>query len=237
MSEVTLASTLEKQKWITDYFKEYVRESGFAGYMGRGPTSIIIGKYELQEEAGKTINIPLIVRLTGDGVTGSTVLDGNEEDLGNYNCAISVDWRRNGVRVPKSTQYKTEINLLNAARPLLRQWEAEKLRDDIIKAMLSLTQAADASNVLLSASDATARNLFNANNSDRQLWGKLKSNYSATWATAIGNSTPRTTNAPRRACRWPSVSPRRRVRIFGRSSRRSARNISWRSTAPGPSAT
>jgi N4-gp56 family major capsid protein len=187
MSEVTLASTLEKQKWITDYFKEYVRESGFAGYMGRGPTSIIIGKYELQEEAGKTINIPLIVRLTGDGVTGSTVLDGNEEDLGNYNCAISVDWRRNGVRVPKSTQYKTEINLLNAARPLLRQWEAEKLRDDIIKAMLSLTQAADASNVLLSASDATARNLFNANNSDRQLWGKLKSNYSATWATAIGN--------------------------------------------------
>jgi N4-gp56 family major capsid protein len=187
MAEVTLASSLEKQVWITDYFKEYVRQSGFAGYMGRDPSSIIIGKYELQEEAGKTINIPLITRLKGDGVTGSTVLDGNEEDLGNYNCPISVDWRRNGVRVPKSTQYKTEINLLNAARPLLRQWEAEKLRDDIITAMLSLTQAADAANVTLAASDATARNLFNANNSDRQLWGKLKSNYSATWATAIGN--------------------------------------------------
>ena len=187
MAEVALASASEKQIWISDYMKEYVRESGFAGYMGRSPTSIIIAKYELQEEAGKTINIPLITRLVGDGVTGSTVLDGNEEDLGNYNCAISVDWRRNGVRVPKSTQYKTEINLLNAARPMLRQWEAEKLRDDVIKQMLSLTAAADAANVLLSASDATARNLFNANNSDRQLWGKLKSNYSATWATAIGN--------------------------------------------------
>jgi N4-gp56 family major capsid protein len=187
MTETVLATASEKQVWIAQYFAEYVRESGFAGFMGTKPTSIIVAKHELQEEAGKTINIPLITRLTGDGVTGSTILDGNEEDLGNFNCGISVDWRRHGVRVPKSAQYKTEIKLLDAAKDMLRNWESEKFRDDIIKAMLSLTGAADAANVLLSASDATARNLFNANNSDRQLWGKLKSNYSATWATAIGN--------------------------------------------------
>jgi hypothetical protein len=63
MAEVTLASASEKQKWISDYFAEYVRESGFKGYMGRSNNSIIIAKYELQEEAGKTINIPLITRL------------------------------------------------------------------------------------------------------------------------------------------------------------------------------
>lgn len=186
MAEVTLATASEKQKWISKYFAEYVRESGFAGYMGRSSSSIIIAKHELQQEAGKTINIPLITRLTGNGVTGSQTLDGNEEDLGNYNCAISVDWRRNAVRVPKSTSYKTEINLLDAARDMLKQWESEKLRDDIITAMLSLVTTGDTV-VDLADSSTTNRNNFAAGNEDRLLFGKLISNYSATWATAVGN--------------------------------------------------
>lgn len=186
MAEVALASASEKQKWISQYFAEYVRNSGFKAYMGRGNNSIIISKYELQEEAGKTINIPLITRLKGTGVTGSTSLDGNEEELGNYNCAISVDWRRNAVRIPKSTSYKTEIDLYGAAKDMLRVWEAEKLRDDIIKAMLSVVTSGDTT-VLLADSSAANRNAYNAANSDRLLFGKLKSNYSATWATAMGN--------------------------------------------------
>lgn len=186
MAEVVLATASEKQKWISQYFAEYVRESGFKGYMGRSSSSIIIAKYELQEEAGKTINIPLITRLVGPGVTGSGVLDGNEEELGNYNCAISVDWRRNAVRVPKSTSYKTEIDLLNAGRDMLRQWEAEKLRDDVIKAMLSVVTTGDTS-VNMADSSAANRNAHAAANSDRLLFGVAISNYSATFATALSN--------------------------------------------------
>lgn len=186
MAEVTLASASEKAVWLKNYFAEYVRESGFKPYMGRSSSSIIVAKYELQSESGKTINIPLVARLTGAGVTGSTVLDGAEEDLGNYNCALSVDWRRNAVRVPKSTSYKTEIDLFGAAKDMLKQWEAEKLRDDVIKAMLSVVTTGDTT-VNLGDSTAANRNAYNAANSDRLLFGKLKSNYSATWATAVGN--------------------------------------------------
>lgn len=186
MSEVQLASASEKQKWISKYLAEYVRESGFMGYMGKSTTSIIMTKYELQEEAGKTINMPLITRLTGDGVTGSSVLDGNEEDLGNFNCAISVDWLRNGVRVPKSTSYKTEINLLGAARDNLKQWSSEKLRDAIIRAMLQVHSSGDTV-VDWASSSAANRNAYGVANSDRLLFGKLLSNYSATFATALGN--------------------------------------------------
>jgi len=186
MAEVTLASASEKQVFLKQYFAEYVRESGFKPYMGRSASSIIVAKYELQTEAGKTINIPLITRLTSDGVTGSTVLDGNEEELGNYNCAISVDWRRNAVRVPKSTSYKTEIDLFGAAKDMLKTWEAEKLRDDVIKAMLSVVTTGDTT-VILADSSAANRNAYAAANQDRLLFGKLLSNYSATWATAIGN--------------------------------------------------
>ncbi|MGL4197688.1 MAG: DUF4043 family protein [Allorhizobium sp.] len=186
MAEVALASASEKQVFLSNYFAEYVRESGYMPYMGRGENKIIVAKYELQEESGKTINIPLILRLTSDGVTGSTVLDGREEEIGNYNCALSVDWRRNAVRVPKSTSYKTEIDLFGAAKPLLRNWEAEKLRDDITTALLSVVTTGDTT-VTMSASTAANRNAFNAANSDRLLFGATKSNYSATWATAVGN--------------------------------------------------
>lgn len=186
MAEVTLASALEKQVWRKDYLKEYVRESGFMPYMGRGPTSIIMAAYELQEQAGKTINIPLITRLTGSGVTGSTVLDGNEEDLGNYNCAITIDWLRNGVRVPKSTSFKTEIDLLGAAKPLLKQWSSEKMRDEIIDAMLEVVTTGDTT-VRLASASAANKNAWAAANEDRLLFGAAVSNYSATFATALAN--------------------------------------------------
>lgn len=195
--ETQLATALERQKWINSYFKEYVRASKFMPYMGRSETDIIVTKYELQEEAGKTINIPLITRLKGAGVTGSQVLDGNEEELGNFNFPISVEWRRHGVRVPKSSQYKTEINLLNAARAMLKQWEAEQLRDDIIEAFFSviplstttvptrygtITEASDggyeilAANYIASESDKDAWLVLNK---DRILCGKLRSNTSS----------------------------------------------------------
>jgi N4-gp56 family major capsid protein len=183
MAEVTLATASEKQKWISKYYAEYVRASGFSPYMGRAPSNIINVKYELQEEAGKTINIPLITRLTGSGVTGSSTLDGNEEELGNFNCAISIDWRRNGVRIPKSTSYKTEIDLFQAAKDMLKTWEAEKLRDDIIAAMFSVELG-----VAYASSNATARNLWLTSNTDRVLYGALISNASSgVHATALAN--------------------------------------------------
>lgn len=190
MAEVTLATASEKQVWRKDYLKEYVRESGFMPYMGRGPTSIFMALYELQEQSGKTINMPLITRLTGSGVTGSTTLDGNEEDLGNYNCPISIDWLRNAVRVPKSASFKTEINLLGAAKPMLKQWSSEKLRDELIDALLEVVIADTSSGgATVRFADATTanKNTYAANNSDRLLFGKLVSNYSATFATALAN--------------------------------------------------
>jgi N4-gp56 family major capsid protein len=171
MAEVQLAAASEKQKWLRNYFQEYVRDSGFKPYMGRSPTSIINLKYELQEENGKTINIPLITRLKNAGVTGAGVLQGNEEQLGNFNCPVAIDWRRNAVKVPKSTSYKTDIDLWGAGKDMLRVWEAEKLRDDITHAMLSVELG-----VNYVVSGATAKNTWNTNNGDRILFGNARSN-------------------------------------------------------------
>lgn len=190
MAEVVLASANQKQVWQRDYFQEYVRESMFKPYMSNADKNkggIILTKFEDLKEGGKTINVPFIGKLSGSGVTGSQTLDGNEEQLTNYNMPISIDWRRNAVRVPQSESYKTEINLLDAARDALMVWEAEKFRDDIINAMGSFVT--DATGTTVNAIDSTAanRNTHAAANADRIVAGNAISNYSATWATMLGN--------------------------------------------------
>jgi|688.fasta_scaffold12513_23 N4-gp56 family major capsid protein len=189
MAETNLSSALEKQVWSKEYLAEYVRESGFLNYMGRKKTSVICTMYELASEAGKTINIPLITKLNAAGVRGSGVLDGKEEQLGNYNCAISVDWLRNAVKVPKSTSYKTEIDLLNAGRDMLKLWSADTLRADLIKYMAGPTVTtsslpavdivdSDGNTVVTAATEGNYDTWATAN-SDRILYGAAISNYSA----------------------------------------------------------
>ena len=195
MAETMLASALEKQKWATDYLAEYVRESGFLPYMGRKSSSIIVTKYELASENGKTINIPLITKLSAAGVRGSGVLDGQEEQLGNYNCAVSVDWIRNAVKVPKSTQYKTEIDLLNAGRDMLKLWSSDTLRTDMIKYLagptvttssIPATNIVDSGgNVVVAGATTGDYDTWCQNNQDRILFGATVQNYSATHATGL----------------------------------------------------
>lgn len=197
MAETSLSTALEKQVWSKDYLAEYVRESGFLPYMGRKKTSVICTMYELASEAGKTINVPLITKLTAAGVRGSGVLTGKEEQLGNYNCAISVDWLRNAVKVPKSSQYKTEIDLLNAGRDMLKLWSADTLRTDMIKYMAGPTVTTSSlpavdimdsdGGVVVTGATAANYNTWSAANQDRILYGAATSNYSATHATGLAN--------------------------------------------------
>lgn len=129
MAATTLATDSRVQKWLADYYKEYVRDSGFKPYIGRGSTSIINAKYQLTD-GGKSINIPLITRLKGAGVTGSATLEGNEEALGNFNQNIAVEWLRHAVRVAKPEEHWGAFSLLQAGGEQLKVWAAEKLKND-----------------------------------------------------------------------------------------------------------
>ncbi|HEY5072047.1 MAG TPA: DUF4043 family protein [Caulobacteraceae bacterium] len=190
MAETTLATASERQVWVTTYFQEYVRQSRFLPYMTNADLNkggIILTKFQKEEEAQRTINIPFIGRLKSAGVTGATVLDGVEENLTNYNCPITVDWRRNGIRLPKSTTFRTEINLWNAAKDALQVWESEKIRDDIIHAMTAAVVDANGQVINWDAATAAQQNAWCAANADRILFGSLNSNFSPTFATGAGN--------------------------------------------------
>lgn len=197
MAEVVLATASERQAFVNKYMGEYIRESGFKPYMSRAETAIFRILTGSETQGASIVNMPLIRRLKGRGVEGSEVLEGNEEDMENFNDQVRTRWRRNGVVVPKSTSYRTELDLLGAARPMLKDWAAEKTRDQIIAHLNSIIVAGgtdadgmaqtDTSVTYLSAS-AAQRNAYLVANADRTLFGAAKSNGSSgVWATALGN--------------------------------------------------
>lgn len=141
MTATTLATASQVQKWDSQFFAEYVRDTGFLPYMGTGTNTVINVKKELAS-GGKTINIPLITRLKGAGVTGGTALEGAEEALGNYNHSISIDWKRNGVLLTKDQEHYTEMDLRRAARDQLKNWAMDGLRSDVIAALRSINGVA-----------------------------------------------------------------------------------------------
>lgn len=196
MAEVQLASVNELTVWKKDYLKSYVRASGFLPYMGRGESSIIRVMRDLTTQAGSSIIVPLILELTGRGVEGAEVLEGNEEEMENFGDQVRVNWKRHGVVVPKSTSFKTEIDLLGAARTRLQTWHKVNLRTSLINAFKSIiipgvldadgVPLADTA-VMYDSATAGQRNTFLANNVDRMLFGSLYANSSSlNWATALG---------------------------------------------------
>ena len=179
LSTVTANSIV--QKWASDYFAEYVRESGFKAYMGKSAMLPIHVKYELTD-TGKTVNIPLVTKLTGAGVSGQTLLEGAEEVLNNYNHPVTIDWVRNAVAQTEDQLHWTEMDLLKASKDMLKFWSAEKLRTDIITALGMI------SGLSYAAASVANRNAWNAaNGTGRLLFGRLNSNFNATHATALGN--------------------------------------------------
>lgn len=182
MADTVLPTTLEVKKYLSKYFTEYVRESGFKPYMGTGTGSVIQVKRELVP-GGKSIGIPLVGRLKGAGVVGKAALAGNEEALGLYEQEIAVDYLRNAVRIADPDQRYSNFDLLQAARDELGVWAKDKLRADIITALGSID------GVAYGTANATQKNAWTANNADRVLFGNAKGNYSATHATALNNVT------------------------------------------------
>jgi hypothetical protein len=160
--------------------RQYVRDGKFGPYIGASPNAIIQTNQEITKKS-----IPLIAKLSGVGVRGSTSLVGNEEALSNYDFVFEPTHVRNGVLIDNEEREKSQFDLFNEARPALMNWVMELKRDQIIQAMGAIqaggtyynyggTEASGAKN----SSAASAANLdtWQAANTDRILYGIARSN-------------------------------------------------------------
>ena len=187
MADTIIHTDNRAKAWSAEYLREYVRDSGYGPYIYNikdRPDGIFVVKRDLGKKRGDTVSIPLITRLKGQGVTGGSKLIGNEESIGNYGCPITINWRRNAVVIDKDQDFRTPVDVRAAARPLLKDWSMEKLRDDISTAFLSVISGTNVT-VNLTGSTSADRDAYVVGNADRILFG----NSVANMATALAATT------------------------------------------------
>lgn len=180
MATTTTLDGLDLTKWRKKFIREYVRDSGFAPYMGTSPMDIIHVVNDLQSD-GYTIRVPLVKSLKSAGVSGNARLGGNEEALDQYFQDIYWEFYRNAIELSKKEKEKSAVDLMEAQQPLLREWASELIKYQCIDSFHQMN------GVKYSAASAAVRNAWTVANADRVLFGASVSNYSATHATALAN--------------------------------------------------
>jgi len=178
--------------------REYIRQNLFSPYIGSEPTAIIRVINDLKN-GGEQINIPLIARLKNQAISTGTLV-GNEESIDNYGARLWIDWARNAVRIPRSEEQKSSIDLFGQARPLLEDWGKEVQRDEIIDAFYAIPLDSTApvglgsvngqrvNGAIFDAATVAQRNTWTTDNADRLLFGGAQGNLVAgNFASSIAN--------------------------------------------------
>ena len=174
MTDTSVATGLRVQEWDDKFFTEYIQHNLFKSDMGTDENSIIHVKENLTRKKGDSITFALVNRLTGAGVTGSSTLEGNAEDMGSRSHKVTVDKIRNGVRVPEVDEQFSAISLRDAARTTLKNWAMEETRDRVISALGSINGVAYGS-----ASEAQ-KDAWLVDNTDRVIFGDALGNGAGT---------------------------------------------------------
>ncbi len=87
---------------------------------------VVMIKRDLAKKKGDLQNFSLVARLSGNGVTGDSELEGSEESMSSFNEQIAIDQIRNAVRlVGKLDAQKVVYDQIKSARENLRIWMKE----------------------------------------------------------------------------------------------------------------
>lgn len=180
MASSSISTANEVTRFKKKVLREYVREGRFAPVIGTDENKII----QVVKEV-KKCSLPLVAKLDGAGVRGSSQLSGNEQALSNYAYTLQPTYLRQGVLIDNEEREKSEFDLFKEAKPALMNWMMETKRDQMIQAFGAIEAGGTYYNYggveasgSTGSSAASAANMdtWNANNQDRVLYGALKSN-------------------------------------------------------------
>ena len=136
MAVTTIQTNNKLIKFTQSINREWVKENMFSPYMSEDINAIIRRRMELKS-GGEVMNIPIVTRLQGLGVSTGPLV-GNEEAIDDYGYRIWIEWCRNAVTTTKAESQKDSADIFGEAKPLLSDWLSEVTRDEIIAAMMAL---------------------------------------------------------------------------------------------------
>jgi len=119
-------SALRPELWQKELYKNVMDNLYFKKFMGEGENNIIQIKNDLKKSKGDTVTIPLTAKLSGNGITGDSELEGNEEAISAYSDSIAIDQIRNAVRLTGNLdEQKNVYNMRNDGKNKLSMWLQE----------------------------------------------------------------------------------------------------------------
>ena len=131
---VSVAPDLVKIAWALDTWESGLHKAFFDKFTGGSPENIIQIREELSKDDGDTINIPLLMPLTGDGVSGDDWLEGNEEAMIYRDFKVTINQLRHAVRLKgKMEEQRVSLDLRKDAKVALSNWLADKIDKTIFK--------------------------------------------------------------------------------------------------------
>jgi N4-gp56 family major capsid protein len=180
MADTRVASGLTVEQWDEKYFTEYLTDNRFTESMGSNEASVIQIKENLTKKPGDRVNFALVNKLTNDAITGRSTMEGNEEDMASREFPVTVDKRRNAVRVAEIDEQFSAISLRDAGRSVLMDWSKKDTEKLIVRALSSVNGVRKTV-----ATDANL-NAWLVDNSDRVLFGQNRSNNAANdWSDCL----------------------------------------------------
>lgn len=117
--------SLSNKLWAKKLAVEALKETYFGRFMGTSSDNMIQMKDETETRAGDTVTFGLRMQLTGDGVTESQTLQGNEESLTTYSDKVIINELAHAVRVRNKNTIDAQrvpFNLRDEAKSGLKDW-------------------------------------------------------------------------------------------------------------------
>ena len=121
------------KRWAAKLWIEMPREIYWGKFMKENDMNAIIEvKRDLEGVPGDNLTFTLLRKLSGGGVTGDGVLEGNEEQMSYFSDTITLDQVRNAVRLQgRLSEKRTSFDQRSSAKNVLKTWLAEYIDDDI----------------------------------------------------------------------------------------------------------
>lgn len=173
MADTNAATGLRVQQWDDKFFVEYLTENRYSESMGADENAVIQLKEDITKKPGDSVTFALVNALDNDAVTGSQMLEGNEENLGTRSHRLYIDKRRNAIRIPEMEEVKSAIDLRNAGRGALKSWAMKDTERLITNALSSIN------GVNYASATETQKDAWLVDNADRVLFGATISNGSS----------------------------------------------------------
>lgn len=164
---------MAEQKWSKSLMKETLKRTQMFKEMGDTPNSMIQIKTGLKESGYKE-TFGLRMQLAGDGISGDSTLEGNEESLTIYSDSVEIDQLRHAVRSQgKASEQRVPFETRREARDGLADWWAARIDTTVFNHLAGIsteTRSQYNGNNTIAAPTATTHHIYaNSESSEASL--------------------------------------------------------------------